>query len=607
MHLHSITLEGYRSVPPGSPLTMDNLGRFNILIGPNNSGKSTVLRFLQVVASLIGKKSELLLAIPWEQADRSWWWQSNVSQPIRSELVFAGPAPDHDIDAKLPGRFEHDGQWRLTITITARPPRDCIVLVAPNVFLNGEWHPVVRNVTTGISDIENLNRTGKYVSSSSTDACPYRTGAADILAKWAKSTRFYDPVRAIDRDAGRRGLVDGSELLKRIREQQLDRKQAFEFEKFRRRLIEELNALLVEPSSANPIENFEIKGEEREDGKDRLDLYVKRRADEAPIALQYMGTGIAELAIFLADLLQNEEIRQYFIEEPECHLHPGLLRRLMVRLPKLAPNAQFLITSHSNAVLDSTTKEDSIYRFGLSPGIGTSVQRCSDIAEQSRVLDALGVSGSTLLQTNCILWVEGPSDRIYLKLWLRYGQARSNPELIEGSDFSFVYYGGKVLSHFAFADAGQEDLIALIRVCRYSGVVMDRDTDPAEIAEEVRDTKARIRDEATKDPDHRLAMFSIGREIENDVDLNVFRKAVAKLLNIKEEDMSGLTLSGSKKYPDEILEHLHFDEASAKTARRKLIDKVKLAEIVVENWTQNATIPAYVGKLLDLIRRSRLA
>jgi hypothetical protein len=100
------------------------------------------------------------------------------------------------------------------------------------------------------------------------------------------------------------------------------------------------------------------------------------------------------------------------------------------------------------------------------------------------------------------LWVEGPSDRLYLKLWLRQYQAESNPPLIEGSDFSFVYYGGKILSHFAFADDGQEDLIALIRVCRYSGVVMDLDTDPTEPTEEVRETKARIQAEAANDPDH---------------------------------------------------------------------------------------------------------
>jgi Asp-tRNA(Asn)/Glu-tRNA(Gln) amidotransferase C subunit len=578
---------------------MDDLGRFNILIGPNNSGKSTVLRFLQVVASLFRRKTELLLKLPWEQVDRSWWWQSDAQHPIQSELIFSAPAPPHETDAKDPGKFEHDGEWRVTIVIAGHPPDYCTVLVAPNVFINQAWQPVIRSAVIGGLEIENLNRTGTYVSSASTDACPYRTGAAEVLARWAEGTRFYDSVRAVDRGAGRRCLADGSDLLGNIRDQQLDQKQAFVFERFRKALIDELNTLLVEPESKNRIESFEIKGTEK------LDLYIKRLNDEAPIALQYMGTGIAELTILLADLLQNKDTKQYFIEEPECHLHLGLLRRLMVRLPKLS-DAQFFITTHSNAVLDIATEQDRIYRFGLSPGVGTSVQRCSDIIERSGILDALGVSGSSLLQTNCILWVEGPSDRIYLKLWLRHLRANQQPALIEGSDFSFVYYGGKVLSHFAFSEGGQDELVELIRICRYSAVVMDKDTDPSDPVEEVRQTKTRIRDEASKDPEHRAAIFSEGREVENDVDPQIFRKAIAKLLGIKEDCLSGLKLSGASRYPEEVVTHLKLEGEAAKKAIRKLKDKVTLAEIVVGQWTKDAKVPSYVDELAKIVERGRL-
>ncbi len=458
---------------------------------------------------------------------------------------------------------------------------------------------MIRSAVIGGLETENLNRTGTYVSSASTDACPYRTGAAEILARWAEGTRFYDPVRAVDRGAGRRCLAGGSNLLGNIRDQQLDQKQAFVFEKFRKTLIDELNTLLIEPEHTNRFESFEIKGTEK------LDLYIKRLNDEAPIALQYMGTGIAELTILLADLLQNKDTKQYFIEEPECHLHPGLLRRFMARLPKLS-DAQFLITTHSNAVLDSATEQDRIYRFGFSPGVGTSVQRCSDIIEKSGILDALGVSGSSLLQTNCILWVEGPSDRIYLKLWLRHLRANQQPALIEGSDFSFVYYGGKVLSHFAFSEGGQDELVELIRICRYSAVIMDRDVDPGDPEEEVRHTKARIRDEASKDPEHRVAIFSEGREIENDVDPLIFRKSIAKLLGIEEDRLSGLEPSGTSRYPDEVVKHLKLDGQEAKTAKRKLKDKVTLAEIVADQWFKWAKVPSYVDELAKIVERARL-
>jgi hypothetical protein len=604
VHLKSIRLEGYRSARHGAAIVMDEIGRCNVLIGPNNSGKSTILRFLEVVASLASKGFELPIRLGWEQADRSWWWQGKIDHPIEATLIFSGPVPEHELDPSAPGRFENQGEWRVSITVVASPaanPQQCLVLLAPNVYLNGTWLPIARLLATNLGVVENLNRDGHYVSSSGTDACPYAPGGIAIFRAWAVSTRFYDPVRAIDRASGRRRLADGSELLKRIHDQQLDRKETHAFERFRGRLIWELNDLLFDPASGNPIESFEIKGTD-----DGLDLYVKRRGDEAPIALEYMGTGIAELTVLLADILQNEAVKQYFVEEPECHLHPGLLRRFIKRLRSIS-EAQFFITTHSNAVLDTITGSDSVYRFGIKNGSGTASERCSTTVSQGRILDELGVSGSTLLQTNCVLWVEGPSDRIYLAFWLGLKGRDRGLSYVEGGDFSFVFYGGKILNHFAFGDGGPENLISLIRVCRFSAVLMDKDIDPSDPTQAVRQTKSRVHAEAQSDLDHRRAIYTQGREIENDVDPHAFRRAAARVLNIDIERLSSLQISGNKSYADEVLEHLGLDAESAKVAARKLRDKVALAKAVTDEWTSDAVVPAYVDELLDLIGRSRLA
>lgn len=605
MHLQSITLSGYRSARHGSPVALEDLGRFNILIGPNNSGKSTVLRFLQVLASHVLKGTDIPIQLPWADADRSWWWQGMIERPIKATLRFTGPTPKYAFDTDTPGSFEHDGMWQISVDVRATPPTKpefCRIVVCADVYLQDSWRAVVRPSDKDEARSEYLNKHGQYVFSSGTDVCPYRAPGIELVRAWARGTRFFDPVRAIDRAEGRRHLVDGAELLGRLRNQQLDQKQSYGFSQFRRQLIDELNSLIVDPGSGGKIRHFEIKGSEDE----HLDLYFERDGDDAPVALEYMGTGIAELTVLMADVLQNSEIRQYFIEEPECHLHPRLLRRLMARL-RMQPDTQFYLTSHSNVVLDSLTAEDRVYRFAVESTMGTVVQRCNDFIDHGRTLDALGVSGGTLLQTNCVLWVEGPSDRIYITAWLKHRQAEEKLNFIEGSDFSFVFYGGKVLSHFAFADHGPEDFVRLVDVCRFSAVVMDKDISPGDSSSNVRETKGRIIEEAGKDPDHRVAVLTTGREIENDVDAGVLRSAVSRLLKVDAAEVATLQLSGNKRYFEEIVEHLGFGGDAAKKTERKLQDKVGLAEIVAQEWNATAQVPPYVDTLVELIKRSRLS
>jgi hypothetical protein len=90
-------------------------------------------------------------------------------------------------------------------------------------------------------------------------------------------------------------------------------------------------------------------------------------------------------------------------------------------------------------------------------------------------LRALGYRASDLLQTNCIVWVEGPSDRIYLLHWLRAVE----PNLVEGVDFSIVFYGGALLARLsAIATDDERDdptLVDLWRINRRMWIVMDSD------------------------------------------------------------------------------------------------------------------------------------
>jgi hypothetical protein len=56
-----------------------------------------------------------------------------------------------------------------------------------------------------------------------------------------------------------------------------------------------------------------------------------------------------------------------------------------------------------------------------------------------------------------------------------------------------------------------------------------------------------------------------------------------------------------------IIAHRGLTGDDAKTALRKLKDKVTLAEFVVREWDDTATVPPYVDELIGLIQRSRVA
>lgn len=126
--------------------------------------------------------------------------------------------------------------------------------------------------------------------------------------------------------------------------------------------------------------------------------------------------------------------------------------------------------------------------------------------DKTEILDDLDVKASDLLQSNGIIWVEGPSDRIYIKRWLKIF---TENKLEEGKDYQFLYYGGRLLSQYSAQE--ETELISIITTNRNAAIVIDSDKRRGN--ESINDTKKRIVQEFKE-----LNMFSWvtkGKEIEN--------------------------------------------------------------------------------------------
>ena len=211
--------------------------------------------------------------------------------------------------------------------------------------------------------------------------------------------------------------------------------------------------------------------------------------DEQEQPIHNLGDGIQAILILAFPLFEREHDHLLaFIEEPELFLHPWLQRVLLEMLSRRFPLHQYFLTTHSNHFLDLTLDVDSVSVFTFEKQLVEHESRerpsrynVTNVSRSDRrPLELLGVRNSSVLLTNCTIWVEGITDRRYIAHWLDLYQqmlhGHASPDrakfLKEDLHYSFVEYSGGNITHWSFLDDCGPDVE---RLCGKLFLIADND------------------------------------------------------------------------------------------------------------------------------------
>jgi predicted ATPase len=146
----------------------------------------------------------------------------------------------------------------------------------------------------------------------------------------------------------------------------------------------------------------------------------KSRRTDLAFPLSDCGTGIGQVLAILYVVVASEEPRTIIIDEPNSFLHPGAAKKLIQILNKF-PQHQYFISTHSPEIL-SAAKPSTITRLKYVDGetIAESVnlEQTNDLRE---TLDEIGVRFSDVFFSENILWVEGETEEKAFPLILESG------------------------------------------------------------------------------------------------------------------------------------------------------------------------------------------
>lgn len=469
-----IQFSGYKLFCEENYIKFDKITNVNVIIGKNNSGKSSLLDVIEMAydETSFKKQSRQIVSL-------------RVRLPMTKDMVqdiFSGYSSINGWNAasyweKVEGRnalIEFGG------TKDSKNSSDYLAVNTGNIPMENESH-----FQRGLYD--------------------FKREKQNYIFRRLSAERNIVPEKEMNLELS--GTGEGASNLVRV----FLNDSTYDERVIEGQLLNALNEIMYPEAEFESIRIQQIKMSER----NAWEIYLKEKGRER-VPLSKSGSGIKTIILVLLNLIvvpkqpQNSGKRiVYGFEELENNLHPAMQRKLFDYIYEFAVenNLYVFITTHSHVAINTFfDKEKACIYHVVKENEGATLKRIESYIDKTEILDDLDIKASDILQANGIIWVEGPSDRIYIKKWL---EIFCNNQFEEGKHYQFLYYGGRLLSQYSAEE--ETDLISIITTNRNAAIVIDSDKKNQDTP--LNGTKERIIEEFDK-----LGMFSWvteGKEIEN--------------------------------------------------------------------------------------------
>lgn len=435
MELKSFSIQKYRSITAAKKIPF---GKSTILVGPNNEGKSNILRALVTAMNILIR----------ERRRRFFRKGSGVA---RSRYV----RREYDWETDFPVALQEkdpDGQTKLTLEFA-------LTTVELKDFRQDIGSKLTGTLPIRITLGPSLSDTAVVVAKPGATTLSKKS---DQIAKFVTDRIDFQHIEAV------RTANSAEEVVAEMVARELDDlEENHKYQAALARLDKLQQPILstISDSIQKTLQQFlhDVK-QVTVDVPSAARYYAVRRSceitvdDGTPTLLKYKGDGAQSLAAlgiirYAAERGARGKNLVIAIEEPESHLHPNAIHELKQVVDELSAKHQVLITTHNPLFVD---------RRNIKSNIIVENKKAKPAKSIEQIRDILGVRASdNLRHAEIVLLVEGEDDRVALSSLLRHNSPTVCVALDQGTLAVDTLAGG---SNLAYKITQVRDAICLYHV-----------------------------------------------------------------------------------------------------------------------------------------------